>query len=339
MSRKTTIYDIARELNITAATVSRALNNNPRISESTRKRVLETAAAMNYEPNKLALALKHGKSYNVGVVVPNIDRNFFAAIIRGIEDELYPHGYQVIICQTHEEETREAEIIGTLLNAQIDGILMSISTGTADAAHFQAILNKNVPLVLFDRNLSLEGVSSVTIDDFAGGYDATSHLIKQGCRRIAHLTVDPSLDIYHNRMEGYKQALRDNRIEINEAYIITSVNSTEGGQDAVNQLMALPEPPDAIHASSDYIALGAIQRLHQLGIKIPDEFCVIGFSNEPFTRFMELSMSSVDQSPVEMGRTAARVFLDQLENNTQEAAKVVLPAKLCLRKSSVRKSD
>ncbi|HEX9151528.1 MAG TPA: LacI family DNA-binding transcriptional regulator, partial [Flavobacterium sp.] len=217
MSKKTTIYDIAKKLDTTAATVSRALNNNPKISASTRKLVLETAALMNYKQNKLALALQSGKSGNIGVIVPRIDSNFFASVIRGIEDELQPEGYHVIICQTHEDEKREIENINTLLNAQVDGILMSVSNVSKENdTVIKRVVEKNVPLIFFDRKKNIDGVSSVTINDFEGGYLATKHLIEEGCTKIAHLTGDQSLEIYENRNKGYKQALLDSGITFDE---------------------------------------------------------------------------------------------------------------------------
>ena len=199
MSKKPTIYDIAKELNITAATVSRALNNNPKIKETTKELVLETASKMNYEQNKLAQALKSGKSYNVGVLVPRIDSNFFASIIRGIEEELYPKGYHVIICQTHDQEDLEIGNINSLLNAQVDGILMSISNAKIETKQgFKNLLKKNIPLIFFDRKRDIQDVSSVTIDDFKGAYKVTQHLIDQGCKRIAHLSNDRLLLIFKN---------------------------------------------------------------------------------------------------------------------------------------------
>ena len=339
MSEKTTIYDIAERLNITAATVSRALNNNPKISADTRKLVAETAALMNYKQNKLALALKSGKSNNVGVIVPHINRNFFSSIIHGIEEELYPHGYHVIICQTHEVETREIETINTLLNAQVDGIIMSISKATIGMEHFSRVLEKNVPLIFFDRKKNIEGVSTVTIDDFKGGYDATSHLIEQGCKRIAHLSGDRSLNIYNDRFEGYKQALLDHNIDFDERYVLQTKSDIEAGKKAVNKLLKLKDIPDAIFSSSDFIALGAIDQLKAKGIKVPDDFCVVGFSNEPFTKFMELSITSVDQSPMTMGKMAAKVFLEQVNDskNVKIEKKVVLAPELHIRKSSSKK--
>lgn len=339
MDQKTTIYDIAKALDITAATVSRALNNNPKISQVTRQLVLDTAAKMNYKQNRLAQSLRSGKSNNVGVIVPRIDSNFFASVIRGIEEELRPQGYHVIICQTQEDETRQIENITALLNAQVDGILMSISNVSAANDHvIKNVVDKNVPLIFFDRKKKMDGVSSVTINDFEGGYLATKNLIEQGCRRIAHLTGDQSLEIFENRHKGYQKALQDSGLPCNEEYVFQTKSSVDAGRQAVEKLLALNPPPDGIFSSSDFAALGAIQELKERGIKIPDDFCVFGFGNEPFTRFMELSISSVDQSPLEMGKMAAKVFLEQISNtdNIKIEKKVVLNPELHIRKSSTR---
>ena len=339
MSEKITIYDIAKRLNITAATVSRALNNNPKIKKSTRELVLETADLMNYKQNKLALALKRGKSNNIGIVVPRVDNNFFGSVIRGIEEELYPHGYHVIISQTHDDPKRENENLYALIDAQVDGILMSV-TDVSDENNeaFQNVLQKNVPLIFFDRSRHIEGVSSVTIDDFKGGYLTTKHLINEGCRHIAHLSRDQSLDIFKNRFLGYKQALLDSGMEFKEEYVIPVKSSLESGKEAVDVLLQLETPPDAIFSASDFAALGAIQELKERNISIPNDFCVAGFSNEPFTKFMELSITSVDQSPLEMGRMAARVFLEQIDktDTIKIEKKVVLAPELHIRKSSTR---
>jgi len=334
MGKKTTIYDIAKKLNITAATVSRALNNNPKISESTRELVLNTAKKMNYEQNKLALALKSGKSNNVGVIVPRIDSSFFGSVIRGVEEELNPNGYHVIICQTHEDVKIENENIDTLLNAQVDGILISTSNTKTDA--FNRVLKKNIPLVFFDRKLTMNGVSSVTINDYEGGYSATKHLIDQGCTKIAHFSGDRSIEIFKDRFLGYKQALIDAGITLNGDYVIQTKSALVDGGNAVKLLLDLENPPQAIFSSSDFAALGAIQELKSRNIKIPDDFMVAGFSNEPFTKFMELSITTVDQSPLEMGKMAAKVFLEQVNNssNVKIEKKVVLVPELIIRKST-----
>ena len=350
MSKKTTIYDIAKKLNITAATVSRALNNNPKISETTRELVLKTAAKMNYEQNRLAQALKSGKSYNVGVVVPRIDSNFFASVIRGIEEELHPEGYHVIICQTHDQKSLELANINSLLNAQVDGVLMSVSNANdADKAKegkdinakensfFENLIKKNVPLIFFDRKKDIKGVSSIVINDFKGAYDATQHLIDQGKRRIAHLSNNRDMEIFKNRYLGYKQAIIDNGLEFDENLVVECYSKVLDGKKVAQKLLAMKTPPDAIFSVSDFSALGAIQEIIEQGLKIPEDISVVGFSNEPFTKFMELSITSVDQSPTEMGRIAAKVFLEEVNNgNKVKSVKhVVLSPELMVRKSSL----
>jgi len=339
MKKKTTIYDIAEKLNITAATVSRALNGNSKISENTRKLVNETAKKMNYEQNKLAQALKSGKSFNVGVIVPRIDSNFFASVIRGIEEELYPKGYHVIICQTHDLEDVEIKNINSLLNVQVDGILMSISNANLQQnENFNKLLKKNVPLIFFDRKKDIDGVSSVTIDDFKGAYDATKHLIDQGCKRIAHLSNDRLLQIFKNRYLGYKQAIIDSGLVFDENLVIETPSKVLEGRKTTKKFLEMETPPDAIFSSSDFTALGAIQEIKAKGLRIPEDVSVAGFSNEPFTRFMELSITSVDQSPIEMGRIAAQVFLEEVKNKKKDTTekKIVLSPQLIIRKSSLK---
>lgn len=334
MNKKVTIYDIAKKLNITAATVSRALNNNPNISEATKELVLKTASKMNYEQNKLALALKSGKSNNVGVVVPRIDSNFFGSVIRGIEEELNPHGYHVIICQTNGDEAKEVANIDALLNSQVDGIL--ISTSSSETHVFERILKKEVPLIFFDRKKTMKNVSSVTINDYEGGYKATQHLIDSGCKKIAHFSGDTNIEIFKERFMGYQQALIDNGLDFIDDYVIRTKSSLEEGKKSLKKLLKLKNPPEAIFSASDFAALGAIQELKSKGFKIPTDFSVIGFANEPFTKFMELSISTIDQFPLEMGRMTAKVFLEQV-NSTDKVKiekKVVLEPELIIRKST-----
>lgn len=338
MKKKTTIYHLANLLNLSAATISRALDDNPKISKKTRELVQDTAKKLNFEKNKLAKALKIGKSSSVGVIVPRIDSNFFASVIRGIEDELFPNGYHVIICQTHDQHHVEELNIKSLLNAQVDGILMSISNAKTDNALFKSQNQKQVPLVYFDRKKEMPGVSSVTIDDFHGAYEATKHLIDQGCRRIAHLSNDRSLEIFQNRYLGYKQALIDHQIEVDESLVIETHSKVEEGRRTTKKLLKLETPPDAIFSSSDFTALGAIQEIKAQGLRIPEDISVVGFSNEPFTRFLELSITSVDQSPKEMGQIAAKVFLEEVDgNSTKMEKKIVLEPKLVIRKSSLKR--
>ncbi|SFI52231.1 LacI family DNA-binding transcriptional regulator [Halpernia frigidisoli] len=333
-NKKNTIYDIADQLNISVATVSRALNNKTNISPTTKELVLKAAEKMGYEQNKLALALKSGKSKTVGVIVPRVDSSFFGSIITGIEEELNAHNYSVIICQTHGDPKKEIANIDTLLNSQVDAVF--ISTSMKDVSALERVLKKGVSLIFFDRKKTMENVSSVTINDFQGGYSATQHLINTGSKRIAYFSGDLDLEIFQERLAGYKHALSDNGIEYNENYIFRTESNIDEGKKAAKKLLKLNPLPDAIFSSSDFAALGAIQELRANNLNIPEDLSVIGFANEPFTQFMELSISTVDQFPLKMGRMTAKVFLEQEENPTNMVIhkKVVLEPELILRKST-----
>lgn len=342
MIEKVTIYDIAKKLGLTAATVSRALNNHPKISAKTKHLVIEAAYKMNYKQNKLAKALQSGKSKNIGVIVPRIDSNFFASIIRGIEDALHPEGFHVIICPTYENGQREIQNINALLNAQVDGILLSISDENQENKQvINRVLSEKIPLVFFDRKMNVDAASSVIIDDFEGGYLATQHLIDEGCNRIAHFTGDQSLEIFQKRTEGYRQALSDNDLKYCDDYVIQIKSNIDSGKLAIQKLLNLNNPPDAIFSTSDFAALGAIQELKEKNIRIPEDFSVVGFGNEPFTQLMELAISSIDQFPMEMGKMAAKVFLEKISGigNVEIHKNVVLVPELLARKSSNRKLD
>ena len=341
MNKKATIYDIAKKLNLSAATISRALNGNKRISEKTRLEVVKMANELNYEQNNLARALKSGKSYTVGVIVPRIDNNFLSSVIRGVEEELQSFGYHVIICQTHEIPEKEIENINTLLNAQIDGLLLSTcNVSKENIKLINKIVSKNIPVVFFDRKMDVQGTSSVTLNDYQGAYNATKHLIIQGARKIAHFSGDRSLAIYEDRFKGYYDALKDNNIPFNKDYVIKVKSKIDEGKEAIKTLLSLKEKPDALFSSSDFAALGAIQELKLNQISIPDKFIVFGFGNEPFTQFNELSISSIDQSPIKMGKIAATIFLEKIENKLDKKSKnIVLEPELKLRDSSSRKVD
>lgn len=339
--KNATIYDISKKLNVSVATVSRALNDNPRISEATKDLVRKTAKEMNYKQNNLAKALKSGETKNVGIIVPYINTNFFSSVIRGIEEELSPHGYHVIICQSHEDVTIEKRQLNTLLNAQVDGFFMSVSKTTVDTEHIKNILEtSNTPIIFFDRKKDIPGISTVTIDDYRAGYMATEHLIKEGYKNICHFAGDLNLEIYQNRLNGYKQALVDHNFQVKEENITFTGSSIESGIEAIKKLWDKKSVPDAIFSASDFAALGACQELKKRGVKIPQEVAVIGFSNEPFTQFMELPISSVDQTPVIMGNMAGRVFIESVKENGSGVSiekKVVLAPQIYIRKSSKRK--
>ena len=334
---RVTIHDIARELNVTASTVSRALNGHRTISESTRNAVVETARRLNYKPNHIAAALRRGRSNIVGVIVPAADRSIFAKVIRGIEDQVARAGYSVIVCQTYENFQKEKQVLDTLLRTRVDGVLASIAKDSKTYDHYRRVREEGVPLVLFDRTVENIGASTVTINDFRGAYIATDHLIRQGCSRIAHFAGLQHINIYKERYRGYCEALKDHQLPFDPSLVMICPSDVDNGRECAEKMMQMKNPPDAIFSSSDYAALGAIQWLKYRGIAIPGQVAVTGFANEPFTSYIDPALSSVDQHSKRMGYFAAKVFLEEMENPARHIPqKTVLEPELIIRSSSLK---
>lgn len=337
-SKKTTISEIASRLNITASTVSRALNNNPRISEETIKKVKKMAKKLDYEPNNLASALRSGKSKIIGIVVPTLNRNFFSSVVRGIEEVANSYGYKVIISQSYDEQTKEEETIDTLLSARVDGIILSVAKKTTSHIHLKKVIDRNIPLVLFDRETPKLNASQVVIDDYYAAHTITQHLVDQGCKKIAHFAGNLKMTIYKERLRGYKDALLENNIKINEDYIIESNLQLEDGIDSAIKLLNLKNMPDAIFSASDFGIVGAMQVLKGQNIKIPEQIALAGFSNEPFTLFTDPPLTSVDQMSIEMGSKSAELLFGMLNNDEKKSSpqKIVLQPNVLFRASSIK---
>ncbi|HEY9007775.1 MAG TPA: LacI family DNA-binding transcriptional regulator [Ohtaekwangia sp.] len=336
---KATIHDIARKLNITASTVSRALNDHPRISAETKKAVQKAAQKLNYQPNNIAAALRNGRSNIIGIIVPTADRTFFSSVVRGIEEIANAAKYNVMICQTYDNYEKEVSTVEALLNARVDGIIVSHGKETQNFDHFLKVKERGIPIILFDRfNDELE-VSNVVIDDFLGAYNATEHLIQQGCKRIAHFTNARKISIFKERLRGYREALLNNDLKFDESLVIDSNLQLEDGRSSMEQLLKLREIPDGIFSSSAYGILGAMQVLKEKGYRIPEDVALVGFSNEPFTSFTEPSLSTVDQHSMRMGNAAAEIFLEEVAARDKKfiPQKIVLKPELIIRQSSLRK--
>lgn len=334
-----TIHDIARQLNISASTISRALNDHPRISQATRSLVKETAIKFGYQPNNIASQLRKGKSMTAGILVPRITRVFFANVIGGIEEILSEAGYSITICQSYEEFSKELQSLNTLNNLRVDGIIISLAADTTNTQHLQSLQNRGLNIVMFDRIAEDMNVSSVKIDDFYGAYQAVIHLLDQGYTRIAHFSGPQQLNVYRDRQAGFLKALKDRNIQINQNFIIDDCLTKEKGIEASRDLLTLPEKPDAFFSASDFSAVGVMITAKSMGIKIPSELGLVGFANEPFTEFTSPSLSSIDQDSVNMGRIVARVFLNSLEPSFDQKIKekIILTPELIIRESSLRK--
>lgn len=328
------IYDIAKSLSVSASTVSRALQDHPRISLEVRRKVQKKAQELNYKPNRMAVNLKLGKSNTIGVVVPNINRNFFSSVIDGIEEEAYKAGYDVLICQSQESYEKEKKVINSLAQGKVDGVIASIASGTREYSHYNSLENYDIPLVLFDRTSSeVAAAGTVTIDDYRGGYMAVEHLVKQGRRRIFHFAGFQHVAIWHNRCRGYRDAMRDNNLAISEDWITYGDIVQENGEAMARRVVELKERPDAIFCTSDFVALGLMLELMKLGVRVPEDIAICGFANEPIDALVVPSLSSVNQFSKSIGQQAARMLLEQL--NGQSPANIILEPELVIRDSTM----
>lgn len=336
MKKKTTIYDIAQALGVTVSTVSRSLSGFPAISDQTRAAVFAMAKKLNYTPNRLASALKSGRTNIIGVIVPSVQAQFFAAIIHSIEEELKQHNYRILLYQSNESVSDEIKGVQTLLEAQVDGIMASISLETQDTAHFEEIVKQGKPLILFDRVAENLQVPTVTLNDFAAGKLATQHLIDRGYQNIAFITTHHQIKIFRERLAGYREALIENNLPLVSENIVYGGLSIKDGRFGAAKLMRNEHQPDAILAGDDYTALGAIKKLKELGHS-PPQIGVIGFADEAFSAYITPSLSTIDQHPNQMGIECASLFLKMIAQQKpyQHITHIVLEPSLVDRQSTL----
>lgn len=337
-NKEVTIHDIAKILNINSSTVSRALNNSPKVTQKTKDRITAKAIELGYQRNHLASSLRKSKTYTLGVIVPRISRHFFSTAIAGIEETAYQAGYNVVICQSLESLEREENIVDTLLANRVDGVLISISMETKDYNHLLGLKQRKTPLVFFDRHCNIPGNSNVLIDDFQAGFDATEHLIINGSKNIIHFSGPQKLEIYKNRFKGYKAALEKHNIVFREEFVLSSRLMEHDGIENAKKLLSLPYKIDGIFSANDVAAISAIQYLKNEGVKIPEDIAIVGFSNESISSVIEPSLTTINQSGFEIGKTATNLLLSHINNKYEEVTceTIILQPSLIERKSSIR---
>lgn len=269
--KKTTIKDIANVLGITPSAVSKALNDHHRISKETKKAVKQIAKNLNYQPNHLASALRKGKSNLVGVIVPRTNSSFFSSVLENLEKVLNKEGYNVIITQSNESYEKECKNIDTLLHTQVDGFIVSLANETVDFSQFEKIKKKGIPLILYDRGDNDIGVDYIGIDDYDSSHMVVEHIVKQNCKRIAHIGGYRHTRIFKNRILGFIDAIEKYKLPLEKDLILEGDLSLENGRNAMKKLLYLTNPPDAVYAANDYAALGALQVLQENNIKVPEE--------------------------------------------------------------------
>jgi len=336
-----TIKDIARELNVSSSTVSRALKDYPGISDETKRKVRELAEKMDYRPNAIALSLRKSRSFTIGVIIPEVVHFFFSTVISGIEEVAFDRGYKVILTQTNEKLIREKSSIDTMLSNQIDGVLVSFSKETTNFDHFSTLLDKGFPIVFFDRVPDIPKAITVTVDDYSGAYEATKHLLLQGYCHIVHLSGPENLQISKERLRGYTDALINHGITPDPSFIVECTKGTDDEAQKITSeiLQNFTKKPDAFFANNDMAAVGAMLACKAAGLRVPEDVGIVGFSNWQFCSMIDPSLSSVAQPGFTMGAKATEILLDLVEKKIQLdefSNSVVLETELLIRKSSVR---
>jgi LacI family transcriptional regulator len=337
--KEVTIYDLARKLNISIATVSRALKDDPVVSKKTKKKIFDLAEEMGYRYNHFARNLREQRTHTVGVIVPRLNSYFMSTVIAGIESVANNEGYNLIISQSSESAEKEINSAKTMFNNRVDGLLVSLAYDTEDIKHFDQFFKKNIPLIFFDRVIDHPDCTNVLIDNRKGAYEATSHLIEQGCRRIVHITATPKRNVYIDRLAGYKQALADNHIPFNEDLILVNNLSQEAGIQAAEAILQMNPLPDAVFVANDNCAVGCMQALKKAGIRIPHDIAFIGFNNDPVSTVIEPNLTTINYPGYKMGEMAAGSLINHLNGVTSIDATntILLRSELIIRESSMKK--
>ena len=340
MNRKRiTIYDLAKELGISASYISRALNNHPSVSKKVKERVKIKATELNYKVNSHAANLRQGSSKTIGVIVPNINQSFFSEAIAGIEEVCFQNNHNLIICQSHESYKQECLAIDTLIHQNVNCILISVSAETHSSSHLETIKEHNIKLIQFDRCIDKINSYKVLNDNKEASYNVARNLIQQGYKRIAFLGGPSHLTLYKKRKDGFLMAIKEAALIIPYNFIIDDVLSKRKAVEVATELLSLKEPPDAFLTVSDHQSLGVLQVSESMKIKVPDQLGLFGFANEAFTDIIKPSLSSVDQKSKEMGKHAAKIYFENILRGSGSFIKnheEIIKAEIIVRKSSIR---
>ena len=335
-----TIYDISKALNISASTVSRGLNNNPQVRKELRKKIMHMAQEMGYQHNKFAANLRQKRTRTIGVIIPRIDSHFMSLVISGMEKVANNSGYQLLISQSEESASLEEANIRALFNSRVDGFLVSLSYETKNIDAFHNIFRKDIPIVFFDRVFECSNCVSVVIDNFKAGYEATKHLIDQGCRKIIHVGGSMNRNVYNDRFRGFRQALAENSLEFDDnSHIITDLMDSSG-EVIIRRLLSRGSMPDGIFTANDTSAVSIVCELKKKGYRIPGDVAVVGFNDDPVSRIVEPNLTTVHYPGRAMGDVAASTMIRILEGTQFEKVNsIILSHELIIRQSSLKSGN
>jgi LacI family transcriptional regulator len=313
-----TIKEIAKRLNISVSTVSRALHEHPSIGLRTKMRVQQLAKELNYEPNQTAIFFQQGKTFTIGVILPDLSEAFFSAAINGIEDVAYEKNYTVLMAQSHDDEEKEKKMFETMKKHRVDGVLVSIGKNVSDYSHYELMKRYNIPVVFFDRIPKLPNIHYVASDMQTGTKEAVDYLLKKGHRVIGMINGPETLLASQDRKQGYINALQKNRLKFDPSLIVSSNLTTESTQNAFKELMVLKRKPTAIVTFNDYVALDALQYAKKLNLEVNKDICFVSYANLPIIHYLESTpMASVEQYPYVQGQKATEILLDLISKNKE----------------------
>jgi LacI family transcriptional regulator len=333
----TTLSDIAKDLKVSVVTVSKALRNQGRISVRTRNRVVKRAKELDYRPNWVARSLVTRRTYTLGLLLPDFTHPFFAEIAKAIAETVRPRGYHVIISYFEEDPALERIEADSLMSRRVDGLILASSQLSGRLDLFDQLRIRKLPFVLIDRPIDGVRASFVGVDNIAVGKLATTHLIAQGCRRIAHLR-GPKIGLATKRLNGYLEALKKHRLAAPPSYIVDAGFQDHTGYEAMKRLLKVTPIPDGVFCYNDPVAIGAIKALLEAGIKVPDDVAVVGAGNVHYSDALAVPLTTIDQKTREIGARAAEMLLEQIESKRPlRPRKILFVPELVLRKSTQRR--
>jgi LacI family transcriptional regulator len=332
---RVSLKDLAQQLGVSIATVSRALHGSPEIGKEMQERVKALAQKLNYRPNPFAQNLRSEAPKVIGVVVPNLVTHYYAAVLDGIETEARKAGYSVISANSHERAEDEQRAVDNFISLHVEGIIACIAQDTTDYSHFEEISNLGLPLVFFGRTCLSDRFSSVTANGDEAAQQATQHLIDTGSRRIAFVGGPNHLDMVQRRKHGYLEALRDNRIPIERELVVCNRIDYDVALQATLALLSKPDRPDAILAFNDIITFAAFTAIKQLGLSIPHDVALIGFTDDVHASYVTPRLSAIEDQSRLMGETACQLLLRNIAGDTKVYRKIV-PQRIVIRDTSAK---
>jgi LacI family transcriptional regulator len=337
--KETTIYDLAKKLNLSAATVSRGLKDNSAINKNTRKRIVEMASQMGYRHNHFASNLRNQKTNTIGIIVHELNSNFITSVLAGIEKVSSDAGYDLIIVHSSESYEKELSNASNLFHKRVDGLIASLAFDTKNLNHYKQFEEKGIPVVFFDRVEEKDNNIKVIIDNYKAGYQATTHLAEQGCKRIVLVTASLKRNVYAQRHNGYKDALLDKGIKYNGKYVLIKDLSEKCGREAAHEIMKMKPMPDGAFITNDFSAAVCMQTLKEYGIRIPEDIAIVGFNNDAIGKIVEPQLTTIDYPGIDIGKIAAGNLISHLkcDENISQTNTIIVKSELIVRKSSLKK--